>query len=97
MSTITGEEGVRLNLAPRRTRPGLRGRRLALCCENEHIIPQSEHFIWLELSGWSCQECGTRNRRWVWLCAPLWREGWEWLVWGVRWLIKRINGKDGAF
>ena len=83
MSTVSGEDGVRLNLAPRRTRPGLNGRKLALCCENQHLVPTAERFMiapWL----WRCRECGTRHRRWVWLCAPLWREGWEWLVWGAR-------------
>jgi hypothetical protein len=41
MSTISGEESVRPNWAPRRTRPGLTGRRLVLMCANEHRIHAS--------------------------------------------------------
>jgi hypothetical protein len=42
MSTISGEESVRPNPAPRQTRPGLTGRKLVLMCANEHRI-----FAWV--------------------------------------------------
>ena len=81
MSTVSGEESVKVNLAPRqRPRPGLTGRRMALMCANEHSVPDAERRQ-VSPYAWRCRECGTRSRRWVWLCAPLWREGWEWLLW----------------
>lgn len=85
MSTISGSEAVEINLAPRRTRPGLRGRRLVLTCDNEHQVPESER-VCLPLAGWRCKECGSTGRKHTWLCAPLWLEGWEWFLWGMEWL-----------
>ena len=80
MSTVSGAESVRRNLTPRRTRPGLTGRRLALLCPNEHELPQAtRHEMAPGLA--RCPVCGATGRQWVWLCAPLWREALEWLGW----------------
>ena len=85
MSTVSGEESVQVNLSPRRTRPGLRGRRLVLMCANDHLVPGTEaQQIAGLFSSWRCSECGSRFRKWVFLCAPLWLEVWEWVVCGVR-------------
>jgi hypothetical protein len=94
MSTISGEESVRPNPAPRQTRPGLTGRKLVLMCANEHRIPEGER---QQMNPWlvRCKECGTTGRRWVWLCAPLWLEGWEWLIWGMRNATSLFGQKRG--
>ena len=82
MSTITGEAGVRPNPVPRQTRPGLRGRRLVLMCSNEHPLPWGTK---QQLTPYllRCPQCGTTGRKWVFLCAPLYLEAWEWLAFGV--------------
>lgn len=84
MSTISGADGVELDLRPLPPRrPGLNGRKLVLMCANEHRLPAGQK---QQMSPWlmRCPECGTTGRRWVWLCAPLWKEGWEWLLWCFR-------------
>ena len=83
MSTVSGPESVRFNPVRSRTRPGLRGRRLVLTCLNEHRVPEAER-VTLLVHDWRCKECGERGRKYTWYCAPLAREGWEWMVWGLR-------------
>jgi hypothetical protein len=91
MSTISGPESVNVNWAPRHTRPGLRGRRRIRMCWNFHPIPPSELIM---LPGhWRCRECGTVQRRWVWLCAPLSLEAWEWLLWSLKGVIRCVSAK----
>ena len=91
MSTVSGEESVRFNPFPHRTRPGLRGRCLVLMCANEHPVPGTE-FQQIDglFSDWHCAQCGTIYRKWEWICAPLWQEAWEWIEFWVlalrRWL-----------
>lgn len=88
MSTISGEESVLFNPAPRRTRPGLRGQRWVLMCINEHIVPDNEkQQIDGLFHGWRCKECGTRYRKHEYLCAPLLQEAWEWIVWSFSFLV----------
>lgn len=78
MSTVSGETSVLPNPTPRRTRPGLTGRRLVLLCGNEHRLPPfTKQQITPGLT--QCSECGTTSRKWVFLCAPLWQEGLEWI------------------
>lgn len=83
MSTISGEESVRINPAPRRQRPGLKGRRLILTCMNEHRVPvaaQIQQGAWMT----RCKECGSTGRKWTWTYAPMWLEIWEWIVWVLK-------------
>lgn len=82
MSTISGIESVRFNPALRRTRPGLKGRQLVLMCSNQHPLPigtkqQMTPYLL------ACPECGTTGRKWVFLCAPLWKEALEWVIFTV--------------
>jgi hypothetical protein len=57
-------------------------------------LPEGER---QQMSPWlvRCEECGTTGRRWVWLCAPLWLEGWEWLIWGMRNATSLFGQKRG--
>ena len=94
MSTVSGEESFRMNPAPRRTRPGLRDRQLVLMCVNEHPVPgEEEQQIDGLFSGWACGKCGTPYRKWEWICAPLWKEAWEWLVFCC--MVVKDWAKDG--
>ncbi len=88
MSTVSGEDSVRLNPAKRRISPGQRGRRLVLTCINQHIVPERVRYL-LPGERWRCKECGTRRRTYIWLCAPLLHVVWEWLVSGCTWIFRR--------
>ncbi len=92
MSTVSGEESVRTNPAPRRTRPGLRDRRLVLLCKNEHLVPSNEkQQIDGLFSNWRCARCGTIYRKWEWICAPLWKEGLEWILWAANSIRRKYS------
>ena len=83
MSTVSGEESVRPNLAPRQGWPGHRGRRLVLTCELEHRVPRHLHVQMIPFYA-RCPQCGSYRRKWTWMPAPLWLDGWDWLIWGAR-------------
>ena len=60
-----------------------RGRRLVLTCELEHRVPRHLHVQMIPFYA-RCPQCGSYRRKWTWMPAPLWLDGWDWLIWGAR-------------